>query len=385
MEKSRVFIASSGRTLILAEKLRDQLEGDFCEGVLWAEEGRSKPGTTIIEMLENAAEKYDFAVVILAKDDVIAKEKGDTLKARDNCVFEAGLFVAHLGRERCFLVNSVDQRDLPSDLSGVISLPFAEPANLSDRQACADATRKVSGDIKDGIQRMGRISTHARLCLLSAEDVFRRERPVAEGGDLREGMVVICDVQPLGGAQLAAEVGRNLKNGISYVYFLHLNDDTIEKVFQALQIILVTGVDSTVTITDFSARLKAVREKREDILSLLGGIYSNHLLRISLLPTSFQFCFRVHNATDQELARLYLRYRASGFIPWAEGESAKSIMRDMQDFIVEEARNRLFFPLKGVLLSDENKQRLFNAMDRGIAKYFPEIKDQVKQMCLGQY
>src|SRR5512140_2693377 len=116
MDRSRIFIASSGRTLLLAEKLRDALQSDFCDATLWTQEGQSEPSAVIIEMLEKATRRYDFAVVILSRDDVMTKETGDRLKARDNCIFEAGLFMAALGRERCFLVNSVEQRDLPSDL-----------------------------------------------------------------------------------------------------------------------------------------------------------------------------------------------------------------------------------------------------------------------------
>jgi len=382
-EKSKVFIASSGRTLTLAEKLRDELQTEFCEAILWAEESEHQPGVTIIEMLENAGEKYDFAVIILARDDVILKEKSDTLKARDNCVFEAGLFIAYLKRERCFLVNSVHQTDLPSDLGGIISLPFTEPKDLSDRGACADAVMKVSSDIKDRIQRLGRSAVHTRLPLLSVDEVFQRERPFTNGGDLYEGKVVVCDLQPLGGAELAAQVSRNLDNGINYIYFLYFSDETIEKICQSLQIILVTGIDSTVQITDFGARLKTVNEKKESILAHMRKIYSEHRLRISLLPSVSQFFFRVHNATDQNLARLYLRYRASGFLPWAEGESAKSIMRDIQEYFIDEERNRIFFPLKGVQFSEEKIQKLENSLNRGLSKYFPGIKDEVKQMCLG--
>ena len=43
---------------------------------MWSEEGRLQPGETIIEMLEGAAEQYDFAVVILAKDDVMTGREG---------------------------------------------------------------------------------------------------------------------------------------------------------------------------------------------------------------------------------------------------------------------------------------------------------------------
>jgi len=155
MDKSRIFIASSGRTLVLAEKLQDELRGDFCDATLWSEEGRHQTGRTIYEMLQSAAEQYDFAVIILAKDDVMTVGGGEARKARDNCVFEAGLFMSAIGRERCFLVNSVSPSDLPSDLGGIISTPFDEPADLTDRSACAKAIAGAAANLKDIIQRMG--------------------------------------------------------------------------------------------------------------------------------------------------------------------------------------------------------------------------------------
>ncbi len=384
MEKSKIFIASSGRTLTLAEKLRDELRTEFCEGVLWTEESRRQPGATIIEMLENAGEKYDFAVIILARDDVIVKERGDALRARDNCVFEAGLFVAYLSRERCFLVNSVDQRDLPSDLGGIISLPFAEPPDLSDRRACAEAVAKVSAPIKDRVQRLGRAVVHTRVSLLSVDEVFRRECTRADGGDLVEGKVVVCDLQPLGGAELAAQVSHNLDKGISYLYFLFFSEDTIEKICQALQVILVAGIDETAQVDDFSARLNAINMNKDRVLACLDKIYRDHRLRVTLLPTTQLFCFRVHNATDQDLARLYLRYRSSGFILWAEGESAMAFMRDIRPYLDDEERDRIFFPLKGFPLSESKMQLFENALDRSLGKYFPGIKNEVKDICLGR-
>jgi predicted nucleotide-binding protein len=69
MDKSRIFIASSGRTLFLAEMLRNELGSEFCEATLWSEEGRRQPGQVIIEMLEDVAARYDFAIIILSKDE----------------------------------------------------------------------------------------------------------------------------------------------------------------------------------------------------------------------------------------------------------------------------------------------------------------------------
>jgi hypothetical protein len=152
VDKAKVFIASSSRTLVLAEKLRDQLSTKYCNPVLWSEQGRNAVGLTIIELMEGEAKRYDFAVIILSKDDVLSSGSSQVSKARDNCVFEAWLFISAIGRRRCFLVNSVNQTDLPSDLGGVISIPFQEPTNLRDREACANAVTQVAAQLKDIVQ-----------------------------------------------------------------------------------------------------------------------------------------------------------------------------------------------------------------------------------------
>ena len=237
MNRSKVFIASSGRTLVLAERLRDELATDFCQATLWSEEGKLQPGSTIIEMLEGAAKQYDFAVIILARDDVLTSGTGEVSKARDNCVFEAGLFMSAIGRKRCFLVNSVEQSDLPSDLSGILSIRFKEPSNLKDRKACTDAILQAAAQLKNIIQDEGPLPHHANLPVLSVDEVFRRERPVSEGGELVGGNVVVCDTQPWAEISLAVTVRRNIDHGTSYQYFLYFSDDTVEKICQSLQLI----------------------------------------------------------------------------------------------------------------------------------------------------
>jgi hypothetical protein len=383
MDKSRIFIASSGRTLTLAEKLRDDLRTDFCEATLWSEEGRRQPGATIIEMLQNVSTSYDFAVILLAKDDVMVRSTGDALKARDNCVFEAGMFMSSLGRDRCFLVNSVAQTDLPSDLGGIISLPFAEPADLTDREACAKAVRIVGATVKDTVQRLGRPAAQQRIPILSLEEVLRLERLQADGGDLREGQVVVCDLQPNTGADVAHQIGRNLRNGVSYLYFLYLGEDTIDKVLLGLQVLATDSREPSGQPADFNDRLEVIRQDGARVLDRLSSICQTRSLIISLIPTEPQFCFRVHNASDPLIAKLYLRFRDGGFMPWSEGAAAFAVWRSLPHWMPADDQDRLFVPPKQLALEGDALRRFEQSLEKGLNRYFPGLQDGVRRLCIG--
>jgi hypothetical protein len=383
MAKSKIFIASSGRTLVLAEMLRDELTTEFCQATLWSEEGRLQPGSTIIEMLEGAAKQYDFAVIILAKDDVLTSGAGEVLKARDNCVFEAGLFMSAIGRKRCFLVNGVGQTDLPSDLGGVISIRFEEPSNLQDRKSCADAILKVAAQLKNIIQSDGPSPHHATLPVLSVDEVFRRERPISEGGELAGGNVVVCETQPWAEISWAVSIRRNMDNGTRYQYFFYFSDDTVEKICQSLQIISWAGLTSATGAADFKSRLDTIRSQSDRVVSDMSDICRNGSLRISLVTEEQPFYFRVHNASNPTLARYYARYREEGFVLWADGLGATILWRSLPTWLEEDMEDRLFIPLKYPAFDDDKKERLKNCLTRALSRYFPGIEDKIKTIFLG--
>jgi predicted nucleotide-binding protein len=158
MEKAKIFIGSSGRALVLAQMLRDELFTDFCEATVWNEASEGQAGQMIIEMLENAAREYDFAVMILTRDDVVFREGGDKEKrqARDNCIFEAGLFMGALGRHRCFLVSGVRADELPVDLQGIIYLPLKAPEDFGNYAQCKKAIAIPASRILPTVQNKGR-------------------------------------------------------------------------------------------------------------------------------------------------------------------------------------------------------------------------------------
>jgi predicted nucleotide-binding protein len=381
---SKIFIASSGRTLTLAQSLCDALQTNFCEATLWSEEVRNQPSATNIEMVVRTSQQYDFAVFIMSRDDLIVGNSGGdgTRKARDNCIFEVGIFIATLGQDRCFLVTGGSSDDLSSDLSGIHSLPLVEPRDLADITDCKRAIADVAANLKDKVLRTGILGIRKHVPLLSVNEVFSKERPKEDGGDLLEGQVVVCDLQPLAPAELAGQVSRNLDCGISYLYFLYFSEDTIEKMCKALQVILIGKIGETANV---ETRSKIIQEEKTRILDNLQRICRTGSLRVSLIPSEPQFCFRLHNASDPEAAKLYLKYGANSFILQAEGTSAMSVWKGLPMYFPGDTKARIFVPLRhfDIAHDDETKRQFNNWLDRGLKKYFPGIEHEVKSLYLG--
>jgi hypothetical protein len=130
MALPRVFIASSSEGLQVAEAVRGLLLkelGDTAEIVPWTRQfGLSE---VTIESLEKASSESDFAVLVLTPDDITTGRGKKTPAPRDNVVFELGLFLGRLGRERCFVVCGTRPKlKLPSDLLGLTVAAFEHPS-----------------------------------------------------------------------------------------------------------------------------------------------------------------------------------------------------------------------------------------------------------------
>ena len=78
-----------------------------------------------MESLADAARHSDFAVLIATADDRTDIRGQSRSVARDNVIFELGLFIGALGRERAYMVvDRDDDLQLPSDLAGLTYLPY---------------------------------------------------------------------------------------------------------------------------------------------------------------------------------------------------------------------------------------------------------------------
>jgi Predicted nucleotide-binding protein containing TIR-like domain len=150
MNKSSVFIGSSSEGVEFARAIRNQLDND-AEITLWTDDFFNL-GSTFIETLVTKLPLFDFAILVFTSDDRGQSRDLQMSMPRDNVIFELGLFMGHLGRDRTFLVHEKkDDLKIPTDLSGSITATFRvrEDANYNA------AVGKASDDIRKIIVSKG--------------------------------------------------------------------------------------------------------------------------------------------------------------------------------------------------------------------------------------
>ncbi len=116
--KNRVFIGSSSEAIKYAYALQSIMDSD-CEITVW-DQDIFKPSQTSIESLVEGLNNYDFAVFIMSSDDKEISRGRKYNCTRDNIIFEIGLFIGRLGRDRVFMLKPYKKDiKIPSDLLGV--------------------------------------------------------------------------------------------------------------------------------------------------------------------------------------------------------------------------------------------------------------------------
>jgi hypothetical protein len=151
----KVFVGSSKENLKIVDTIQRLLD-HVAEVRPWPT--TFKVSSYTLESLVNATEEYDFGIFVFSPDDIVEIRGKKHLAVRDNVIFELGLFVGKLGKERNFIVlprTSPESRHedihLPSDLLGVT------PANYdAENKSSLDAALgPACTDIKQEIERLG--------------------------------------------------------------------------------------------------------------------------------------------------------------------------------------------------------------------------------------
>lgn len=150
--KPRIFVGSSAEGLPVAEALQVGLEYD-AEVTVWSQGVFGLSGGTL-ETLVSKARDFDFAVLVLTPDDMVTTRGEQKPAARDNVLFELGLFMGATGRHRTFVVHPrVREMSLPSDLAGITAGTYDPQRSDGDLQA---AVGPVCTKIKRAVRDQGR-------------------------------------------------------------------------------------------------------------------------------------------------------------------------------------------------------------------------------------
>jgi hypothetical protein len=147
----RLFIGSSTDSIHLAEAIQANLAGAI-GATVW-NQGVFRPGATLIEVLERKLREFDYAALVMTPESRTAAAGPQRNAPPGNLLVEAGLFLAHLGHARTFLICPDAGIELPSDLAGLIFATFPAGTNGNARALLAPAC----GQIKDAVLRL-----HAR-------------------------------------------------------------------------------------------------------------------------------------------------------------------------------------------------------------------------------
>jgi hypothetical protein len=141
-----VFIGSASEGLEIANTLQVLLER-FCDTQVWPQ-GLFAPGRSYLESLVRELPAYDFAVLVITPDDKVESRGELSSGPRDNILFELGLFMGRLGRDRTFAVfDRTRPFKLPSDFAGIKLIDY-EPSRIGLEAALGAASTKIINAIK---------------------------------------------------------------------------------------------------------------------------------------------------------------------------------------------------------------------------------------------
>jgi tetratricopeptide (TPR) repeat protein len=149
--KPRVFVGSSVEGLGVAYAVQQNLMHS-AEVTVW-DQGVFELSATSIESLTAALDSSDFGVFAMTPDDVAMMRGRKHSVVRDNVLFELGLFIGRLGRDRVFfLIPKGRDLHLATDLAGVTPGTYVTDRSDGSMQA---ATGPACHQIRLQIEKRG--------------------------------------------------------------------------------------------------------------------------------------------------------------------------------------------------------------------------------------
>ena len=152
--KPRIFVGSSVEGLEIAYAIQNLLHQEV-EVTVWSQ-GTFQLSKSALENLIEELGKFDFGIFAFSFTDTRATSQ-KIVSARDNIIFQLGLFIGRLGMARTVIVapKDYDSLHLPSDLLGIPVVTFAGQRN--DKNLLA-ALAPACHQIILAIRKLGRLS-----------------------------------------------------------------------------------------------------------------------------------------------------------------------------------------------------------------------------------
>lgn len=339
----KIFVGSSKEGIPQVKELVNQLlDADF-EVSAWYRDAFDS-GKSYLESLQEWSEKVDFAVIVLRPEDEKVQRGVKTSSARDNCIFEAGLFIGALKRDRVFLVSNLKNEELPSDLLGI---------KLIDGEKKADRiARDIGRQATEPYQR-----ADPRVTPLTYAELLDRESKLSN-----DGRVVVQSGQPIeleatNAAKdvrgvIAERVRNNMKERtVYYHYFFYADPDTVDNIaLLCSRIATLSETGQVLPHDEIKKNLQLMRSR----------------LRIHLMQKQPLLDFCIHDLMSDR-PRLYLRNRDREiFYLWSEGRSALEFARDVRAEVRDAWDRQVIFSATGLYDFNGN----------------PEYKERLKKRCL---
>ena len=148
--KPKLFIGSSKEGLNVANAIHTALSSD-AECTVW-KYAFPLSSNTLSSIME-AARTSDFGVFVFSPDDITEMRGERFLIARDNVLYELGLFSGHLTPNRCFFVLPDSIRiHIPSDLQGITSGTYETDRDDRDWNS---AVGPFCNEVRTQIRKLG--------------------------------------------------------------------------------------------------------------------------------------------------------------------------------------------------------------------------------------
>lgn len=143
MIRPRIFIGSSTKGLLVAAKVKQNLEsvGDC---YLWNNREVWENNLSTFDNLIQMTAFFDFGVFVATEDDLTYTNGRIVVEPRDNVILEMALFTGALGKDKSFLIVQEGLK-LPSDFDGIYQPRF----DISNFESISSVCKKIAQEITE--------------------------------------------------------------------------------------------------------------------------------------------------------------------------------------------------------------------------------------------